>query len=194
MQCVMDVIIPLRIVKLDPAFLVALQIASGVVSVLEHQVNLPFGSESFPNSLGELQQNVRLGVVNDGMHGVKTQAVEVIFLQPVKRVVNEKISDHATVGTVKVDRVSPWSAMAIGEKLRRISVQVVSFRTEVVVDHVEKNHQALGVSCLNEMLQVFGAAIRGVWRIRQNTVIAPISSAWEIGDRHKFDGGHPKFP
>ena len=74
------------------------------------------------------------------MHGVKTQGVEVIFLEPIKRIVNKEISYGAARRTVEIDGVAPGSAMASGKKLRSVSSQVVPFRSEVVVDHVQKHH------------------------------------------------------
>ncbi len=41
--------------------------------------------------------------------------------------------------------------MALGEKLRRIQVQIISFGTEVVVNDVEKNHHVFGMSGIYQM-------------------------------------------
>ena len=74
------------------------------------------------------------------MNGVKTKTVKVIFLQPVKRVVNEIFPHYVAAGTVEIDRLTPRSAMAIGKELRRISPQAIPIRTKVVVNDVKEHH------------------------------------------------------
>ena len=64
------------------------------------------GSAVRANHFRELGQDVGYGVVGNGMDGVETQTVEAIFIQPVKCIVNEKIPDCSTLGSIKVDSIA----------------------------------------------------------------------------------------
>src|SRR5437588_5920322 len=75
----------------------------------------------------QLRKYVRLRFIHDGVHGVQTQTIEVIFLKPVKRIVNKEITDDATSGTVKIDSIAPGGVRSGGKKLRSVSAQVVPF-------------------------------------------------------------------
>ena len=59
----------------------------------------------------------------------------------------------------------------------------------MVVDHVEKHHQAELVRPVDETLEVVGSAIGRIRRVRQDAVVTPVSAALEIGDREQLDGG-----
>ena len=45
-----------------------------------------------PGALGDLGDDVLFAVVEDRMDGIEAQAVEVIFLEPVERVVDEEVA------------------------------------------------------------------------------------------------------
>src|SRR6266480_2657245 len=94
----------------------------------------------FAYGFGQLCQYVGMRFIHDGVHGVKTQAIEVILLEPVKRIVNKEIADNPASRTIKVDGIAPGGAMATSEKLWSVSAKVIPFRTKVVVDHIQKDH------------------------------------------------------
>src|SRR5581483_9638683 len=99
--------------------------------------------------------------------GIEAESVEVIFLQPVQRVVNEEIAHRPAAWAVEVDRFSPGRAMAIREKFRRIGTQIISFRPEVVIDHVQKDHKVLRMRSIYQMLQFFWPSVatcRCIWQ------------------------------
>src|SRR5256885_886306 len=100
----------------------------------------PMGGKLCVHSLGQLSEYVWLRFIHDRVHGIKTQAVEVIFLEPVKRIVDKEISNGAASGTVKINGIAPRCALARGKKLRSVSAKVIAFRSEVVVHHVQKHH------------------------------------------------------
>jgi len=45
---------------------------------------------------------------------------------------------------------------------------------------------------VDECFEVFRASIRGVWRIKEDSVITPIPLAGKVGPRHDFNGGNAK--
>ncbi|MNL87172.1 hypothetical protein D3C87_2161990 [compost metagenome] len=55
--------------------------------------------------------------------------------------------------------------MLVGEK-RRIGGEIVSVRTEVIVDHVEKHRHATLMGGVNQRLEIFRPSIAALRRIR----------------------------
>ena len=88
----------------------------------------------------QFHKNVRLRIIDDCVHRVEPQSVEMIFLQPVKRIVDEEIPHWPALRSVKVYGLAPWRMVPVRKKLRRIGAEIVSIRTEVVVNHIQKNH------------------------------------------------------
>ena len=78
--------------------------------------------------------------------------------------------------------------MPLGKELGRVKVQVVALRAEMVVDHVQEDHQAPGVGGLHQPLEVLGVAVSGGRGERQGTVVAPAAPAGEGGHRHQLEG------
>ena len=71
------------------------------------------------------------------MNRVESQAIEMIFGEPIEGIMNEEIPDGSTLGAIEVDSVAPRSVMTIGKELRRVRIKVVTCRAEVVVYNVE---------------------------------------------------------
>src|SRR2546421_257031 len=175
---VVRVVVPLRSVlaRSDEARLVGV--------VLEHQVDLG------RDRLADLVEDMARRVVEDGVHRVEPEAVEMVLVDPVARVVHEVLAHPAAL---EVDRRAPGRLVPVGEKLRRVLVQEIAFRSEIVVHHVEQHYQSGGVRRLHQRLQVLGAAVAAVGRIRQHTVVAPVPLAAEVRERHQLDRGDPRF-
>ena len=90
-------------------------------------------------------------------------------------------------GAVEIDRRAPGRVMPVGEELRRIGVQIISFGAEVVVDHVEHHAEAARMRGGDQRLQIVGRAVGGVGREGQHAVVAPAALAREIRKRHELD-------
>lgn len=82
-NAVVDIVVPLRVIQSNAARLIATQVARGVVDILDDEVDKPFRTKAFTHGLCKFGEDVRLGLVNDGVNRIETQAVEVIFLKPV---------------------------------------------------------------------------------------------------------------
>ena len=149
---------------------------------------MPVG-RSGAHPLGKLLQQVLRAVVEDGMHRVQPQAVEVELLDPVEGVVDHEFAHRAAVWPVEIDCRAPWRLVTIGEGLRRDRVDISAFRSEVVVDDVEQHHQPAGVGGFDQRLQVLGPAIGGIRSVGQHAVVAPVAAAGKITDRHDLDRG-----
>ena len=83
------------------------------------------------------------------MHRVEAQAIDMILFDPVERIVDEEIA-YRPHAAVEIDRRTPGCAVPIGEELRRVEMQIVAVRPEVIVDHVEKHHQAASVGGVDQ--------------------------------------------
>src|ERR1700733_4378914 len=149
MQSVVDVIIPLRVVCARLAPLRPTKITRLVAIILEDQMNLSKWPDGAANRFGQFRENVRSGVVQDGVHRVQAQTIEMILGQPIQGVVDEEIPDRPASGAIEIEGIAPRGVMTIAEKLRRIKPEIVSFRTKVVVDDVQENHHAARVSGLD---------------------------------------------
>ncbi len=137
---------------------------------------------------GDLVDHVRRGVVDDGVNGVEAQPVEVVFLQPVERVVNGEGAQERRVSAVVVEAGAPGGLVALGED-RAEEREVIPLGTEVIVDDVEQHLDPVAVRRVHEQLQVLRPAVGGVGGEGQHAVVAPVAPAGEGGDRHEFDGG-----
>ena len=58
----------------------------------------------------------------------------------------------------------------------------------MIVDDIQEHHEPKPVGGVDQRLQVIRGAIGMVRRVRQNPIVAPISLARKIIDRHKFNG------
>ena len=174
-------------------FCVARQVARLVLVVLQDEMDQAFAAGAGTHGRAQRLDDVGLRVVADGVDGVEAQAVEMELLQPVERVVDEEVAHDLAARGVEVDRRAPRRGVARVEEGRRIGVQVVALRAEVVVDDVEQHHEAARVRLLHQHLEVLGAAVGGVRREGQHAVVAPVAPAGEVGHRHQLEGGDAEF-
>src|SRR5690349_13039473 len=93
------------------------------------------------NALGDFLENVFRAGVENGVYRVQPQAVETELLDPIQRVVNHEIADGAAVRAIEVDGRAPRGFVSLREELRRVNGEVISIGAEVIVDHVQQDHQ-----------------------------------------------------
>ena len=142
--------------------------------------------------LGKLREQMLRAVVEDRMHGVQPQAVEVELLDPVEGVVDHEFAHRAAVRPVEIDCRSPRRLMPVGKGLRCDRVNVGALGAEMVVDDVEQHHQPAVMGSFDQSLQVLGPPIGRIRGVRQHPVVAPVPAAGKITDRHDLDRGHAK--
>src|SRR6185312_13182078 len=104
--------------------------------------HLPFILKLRSHGPSQLRKYVRLGIVSDRMHRIEAQPIKAVLFEPVNCVVNKIVAHHAAVRPVKIDGVAPWCAMTAGEESWSIAAKIISLGPEVVVNHIEKNHQS----------------------------------------------------
>src|ERR1700757_4127097 len=109
------------------------------------------------------------------------------ILQPVQRVLDEESDYFITLFAIEIHRLSPRSLIAVSEVRSEVG-EVVSFRTEMVVDDVQNDRQPFLMASVNETLQAPRSSITVLNCKWKNAIVAPVSSAGELCDRHQFDG------
>jgi hypothetical protein len=170
----------------------AIQDVRVVALVLEDHVHVPLAPGAVGDRLRDLAHDVRLAVVGDGVHGIQAQAVEVEFLDPVERVVNEEVAHRAAMLAVEVDRGAPRRLVRLVEELRRVALEVVALGAEVVVDHVEQHHDAARVRFVHEPLEILRRSIGRVGRERQHAVVTPVARAGKVRHGHDLERRHAR--
>ena len=139
----------------------------------------------------QLLQDVHRRGVHDGVDGVDPEPVQVIVPQPHERVVAEEPAHLVAIGTVQVHRVSPGSAVAVGE-VRAEPAQVIPLRAEVVVDHVQEHGEAPGVAGVHQAFEPVGTAVGLVGSEEVHPVVAPAAGSGEPVHRHQPEVGDPQ--
>lgn len=152
MQHVVAVVVPLRSEAGG-------QQAGAVVLVFQYQVHVAARLDAGVHALGQLGEETAVG---NRMHGVEAQPVEAVVQQPHQGVVDEEVAHFAAA---EIDAVAPGRLLVVAEEVLGIAAQVVAVRPEVVVDHVEKDHQAQPVGGVDQVLEFFRASVGGFRRI-----------------------------
>src|SRR4051812_4239605 len=127
----MNVVVPLGVVP-DNAVALPLQITCSIVVIFQDEVNIAITPQFVAHTFCQFNENVGPRVIGDRVYGVKTQAVEVILLQPIKGVVDDELANHPAARTFIVDAITPGSAVAVSKEIRRVRPNVISVRAEVV--------------------------------------------------------------
>ena len=191
MQHVVDVVVPLCGVPARLAVFAADQAPRLVLFILQNKMDMPAGCcHAYP--LGKFLQQVLRAVVEDGVHRIQPQAVEVELRDPVEGVVDHEFAHRTAVRPVEIDRRAPRCLVTIGKGLRRDRVDIGALGTEMVVDDIEQNHQPTGVGGFDQRLQVLGPPVGRIRSERQHPVVAPVPAAGKITDRHDLDCGNAK--
>ena len=186
---VMQVIVPLGRSGLGSAIGIAPQKTGLIQLVFEHYVDCPASTGAITQRRANLVHDVDFRVIANRVDGVHAQAVEAVLLNPVQRVVNEKIAHSARLFRVVIDGGAPRRLVAGVEEMRAARMQVVTFGTEVVVDHVDQHHHPQCVRRIDEGLQLVRRSVDRIGCELQHTVVAPVALAGKVGERHQLDGG-----
>ena len=187
-QRVVHVVVPLGLVERAPAVRPS-EVARLVGAVLQHQVHAALAGGPVGHRAGQLLQEVTGRLVHDRVDRVEAQAVEVVLLDPVERVVDHERAHHLRAGPVVVDPVAPRGLVPRVEEVGRVAVQIVALGPEVVVDDVEEDGEAARVRGVHQRLEVLGPAVGRLGGVEEHAVVAPAPAAREVGHRHQLQRG-----
>src|SRR5450432_299654 len=108
--------------------------------------------------LGDFLEDVRRRIVLDGLHGIQTQTVEMIVMDPVARVLGYIVADAFGSGLIVIYGFAPRRGVLVSE-IRTEHAQVIAFITQVVVNHVKDHGEPEFMGCVNKTAQSFRSAI-----------------------------------
>ncbi len=86
---------------------------------------------------------------------------------------------------IVVDCRAPIGLVAISE-IRAVLRQVISIRSQVVVDHVQQHGDTPCMTSLHERAELLRRAVGGKRRVQIHAVISPPSPARKRRQRHEF--------
>ncbi len=141
----------------------------------------------------QLGQEMARAVIGNGMRRVEPEPVNVIFVHPVARILDEERPHHVAVLAVEVDRRAPRRVVPVRDVVRTERHCIRAVRTEMVVDDVEEYGEAEPVRGVHEMTQVVRRAVAARRREQGHAVVAPVARPGKIGDRHQLNRGCPKL-
>src|ERR1700736_2501705 len=127
-------------------------------------------------SFGHLAKHMIRAEVINPVNRVEPKRVDVILSQPVQRIVDEETPYAVALRTVKIYRRAPRRSIDV-RKTGCVFAKIVSFRTQMVVYDVEHDGHALAMARVDEPLEARRTAVRGVGRVKIDTVVTPVAAA-----------------
>ncbi len=111
----------------------------------------------------QFHQHVSFGeFVPDLVDRVEPEPVEVEFLQPVERVLDEEAPHRVLlVGDRRTPRRVPLGV----EEVPGVETEIIPVGTEMIVDDIEQHHQPVAVRGIDEGLHVLRRAVSLVRRV-----------------------------
>jgi hypothetical protein len=142
-----------------------------------------------PDARRDLFEEVDGRRVDDRVHGVQAEAVQMVVAEPHAGVGEEELPHLVAPRAVEAHGGAPRRAVAVGE-VRAELAEVVPVGAEVVVDDVEHDGEPVRVAGVDEPLETVGAAVRVMRCPEVDAVVAPAVRPGELRDGHELDGRH----
>src|ERR1700733_14450612 len=155
---VVEVVAPLRVHAVSAGF--AWGYNAGIVEVAlgdEHEAASEDGRQDLDLG-GELLHEVNGGSIDELMHGIEAQTVDVVVAHPHQRVVAEETAHLVAARLLKINCVAPrrvMSAIEVGTE----PAGGAAYRSEVGVEDVDEDRNALLMAGVDEALQTVGTAV-----------------------------------
>ena len=124
---------------------------------------------------------------------IETQAVEVILVDPVAGVGCYKLAHRTAVLAIEVDCLAPIGLVFLAEVGARKCTQIISIRSEVVIDDIEDNGDSMLVRGIDKRAHVVRCAVEPGRSEKVDAIVAPAEAAREVGDRHHLNHGDAGF-
>src|SRR6202521_1389406 len=116
-----------------------------------------------------------------------------ILVDPIARIGDEEFARRAGIGTVKIDGLTPFVVVAIGEISRGEQFEIVSVRAEMVVDDIEDDGDPESMGTVDEAAKIHRSAVEPGWREEVDAVISPSEPAREFRNGHNFEAGNTEL-
>ena len=117
-------------------------------------------------------QKMECRMVENPVNRIEAQGIDAEFRYPKERIVNKEPPDFVAVRPVKIDGCTPRSVVSVGKVGPKI-LEIISFRPEMVVDHIQDNRQARLVTGIDQALERRRSPVRVLHREREDAVVGP---------------------
>src|SRR5262249_8107517 len=112
-------------------------------------------------------------LIIDILGGVKPQAVEMEFCNPVTGISKKELAHWPGILAIEVQCRSPLSGVTVSKIISGKPLEIIAIRPYMVVDHIENDTNSQSMSSINKTAEVIGCAIESRRREEIHTVIAP---------------------
>ena len=189
MYGVMEVIVPFAGKQRSISVLVARMQEGDVSTIFGSEVNGAIGN-SGADALGNLNQHMLFAGIVNLIDGIKAQAIQIKFLQPVERRFHD-IAAHRI--NVIGDTGAPRRLALFVEEVRREQRQIVALRAEVVQHDIQHHRQAETVRRIDKGFEIIRRTVGGMRCIEQYAIVAPATIAAKLRHRQHFNHGDAGF-
>src|SRR5258705_1530110 len=117
------------------------------------------------NRIGQFFEKSNGRMVENRMHRVEPERIDVAINDPVKRVLNKIIAHLVAPRTIEIERRSPRRLVPVGE-IRPELGKIIALRAEMIVNDVQNYRQAATMAGIDEQFQICWTAVgilRGQW-------------------------------
>src|SRR5579863_4040326 len=192
MNRMMEVIRPLRIEAVSTVFRVMQEPRIVEIGLRDEMEGPSQAKRKLRDVAFELREKVAGTEIENSVHGIKAERVEVVIFEPIECVLDKVPPHMVAVLTIKVNRLPPRGTVTIG-KVRSECTKVVAFRPEMVVDHVQRNGETLSVSGIHQTMKRGRTSVGILRGIGVYAIVSPIAIAGKLSNGHQFDGGDTKI-
>src|SRR5215510_171474 len=124
--------------------------------------------------------------IEDGVHGIDAQSVEVIILEPHQCIVEKKSAHFVATSSVKIHGSTPRGCIALGE-IGTKAGEVVSRGAQVVVDNIQNRSQPPSMASVHQTLEMIRFPVSVMRGVKVDAVVAPIAIPGKFSDGHQLD-------
>ena len=153
--------------------------------VFHHDIGLP-GAGSLAHRLGKFGQDMLVAFVEQRLHSVDTQPIDVKVSDPIGSIADNKVAHGAGAFAVIIEGGAPFVFVAGGEEVLAVGAEMVA-HAHMVVNDIKDHPEPEGMGAIDEAAHGVGFAIGGERGIGEGHVIAPAETALEGADGHDLD-------
>src|SRR5580765_618200 len=110
------------------------------------------------NLIGQFFEKSNRRMVENRVHSVEPERIDMAINDPIKRVLNKIIAHLVAPRTIEVKRRTPRRPVPVGE-IRAELAKMISLRAEMIINDVQNHRQAASVAGVNEHFQICRTAV-----------------------------------
>src|SRR5699024_9404686 len=106
------------------------------------------------NTLPHFLKNVLGAKIFDSMHGIKSKGIHMEIPEPHQAILDKVMPDVVTPSVIEINGFPPGSTVLIRE-IRSVLRQIVAFRAQVIINHIQYYSESLSMTSIDQLLQSF---------------------------------------